>query len=254
MCIAYLSLGAPEWPLLIAANRDEFHTRPTQAAGPWPLAPHLIAGRDLLGGGTWMGMTEDGRYALLTNYREPGRPAPPGAPSRGLLVRDFLLSQDDPAAWIASIAARADDWAGFNLIVGDTHQAWYLGNRDPARTPRRLEPGRYVLSNHLLDTPWPKAARLRAALDALPPPAWAATPEIVLERLRDTTPAADARLPATGLSLERERLLSSPFIISPDYGTRCSTVLTRAANGRFLFCEQGYDAAGRPFERHDWRL
>jgi len=224
MCIAYLSLGDPEWPLLIAANRDEFHARPTRAAGPWPEAPRLIAGCDLLGGGTWMGTTVDGRLALLTNYREPGHSVPPGAPSRGLLVRDFLLSEEDPAPWIATVAARADDWAGFNLIVGDARQTWCLGNRDPSRTPRQLSGGRYVLSNHLLDTPWPKAARLRAALDDLPPADWASAPDKILERLRDTTPAEDARLPDTGLPLERERLLSSPFIISPDYGTRCSTV------------------------------
>ena len=254
MCIAYLSLGASGQPLLIAANRDEFHARPTRAARPWAEAPQLLAGRDLQGGGTWMGATAAGRCALLTNYRESGRPMPPGAPSRGLLVRDFLLSEDDPAAWIAAIAARMDAWAGFNLIAGDARQAWYLGNRDPARAPRRLGPGRYVLSNHLLDTPWPKAARLRASLDALPPAAWEAAPEQVFERLRDTTPADDARLPATGLAPERERLLSSPFIISPDYGTRCSTVLAGTADGRVFFSEQGYDAAGRPLERHDWRL
>lgn len=254
MCIAYLSLGAPGWPLLIAANRDEFHDRPARAAGPWPEAPHLIAGRDLQGGGTWMGATADGRYALLTNYREPGRPVRPGAPSRGLLVSDFLLGASAPEAWIAAIAARADDWAGFNLIVGDARQAWYLGNRDAAHTPRRLEPGRYVLSNHLLDTPWPKAARLRAALDTLPPAAWSREPEQVFERLRDTTPTDDALLPDTGLAPERERLLSSPFIISPDYGTRCSTVLARSTDGLTFFSELGYDAGGRPDERHDWRL
>jgi uncharacterized protein with NRDE domain len=254
MCIAYLSLGNPDWPLLIAANRDEFHARPTRAAAPWPESPNLIAGLDLQGGGTWMGVTASGRHALLTNYREPGHPAPPGAPSRGLLVRDFLLREDDPAAWIDTVAARSDDWAGFNLIVGDARQTWYLGNRDSARAPRRLSPGRYVLSNHLLDTPWPKAARLRDSLDALPPATWAAAPEQVFERLRDTTPAEDARLPATGLTLEFERLLSSPFIISPDYGTRCSTVLARSADGRTLFSELGYDAAGRPLERHDWRV
>lgn len=254
MCIAYLSLGNPGWPLLIAANRDEFHARPTRAAAPWPEAPDLIAGLDRQGGGTWMGVTASGRHALLTNYREPGHPVPPGAPSRGLLVRDFLRCEDDPAVWIDTVAVRSDDWAGFNLIVGDARQTWYLGNRDPARAPRRLPPGRYVLSNHLLDTPWPKAARLRASLDALPPATWAAAPEQVFERLRDTTPAEDTRLPATGLTLEFERLLSSPFIISPDYGTRCSTVLTRSADGRTLFSELGYDAAGRPLERHDWRF
>src|SRR5690606_30674676 len=104
MCIAYLSLGNPGWPLLLAANRDEFHTRPTQTAGPWPQAPHLIAGRDLQGHGTWMGATVSGRYALLTNYREPGHDTPAHAPSRGVLVRDFLLSDDTPGAWMTALA------------------------------------------------------------------------------------------------------------------------------------------------------
>lgn len=253
MCIAYLSLGHPDWPVLIAANRDEFHARPTQAAAPWPNARHLIAGRDLQGGGTWLGMTAS-RHALLTNYREPGHPVPPGASSRGWLVRDFLLSEAPPEDWIAVLAARANAWAGFNLIVGDARRTWYLSNRDPACAPRALGPGRYVLSNHLLDTPWPKAARLRASLDALTPETWASAPEQVFERLRDITPAEDAQLPVTGLSLALERLLSSPFIVSPDYGTRCSTVLTRAADGRMLLCEQTYDAAGHARERHDWRL
>ncbi|WP_368643051.1 NRDE family protein [Castellaniella ginsengisoli] len=254
MCIAYLSLGNPDWPLLIAANRDEFHARPARAACPWPETPQLIAGLDLRGGGTWMGATAAGRFALLTNYREPGHTMPPEIPSRGLLVRDFLLSTDEPDLWIAALAARAHAWAGFNLIAGDTRQAWYLGNRGDAREPRRLGPGRYVLSNHLLDTPWPKAARLQAALDALPPAAWASAPEQVFERLRDTTPAQETQLPSTGLSPALERLLSSPFIISPDYGTRCSTVLARNAGGRTLFSEQSYDAAGSAHERHDWRL
>ena len=254
MCIAYLSLGDPAWPLLIAANRDEFHARPTQAAGPWTDAPTLMAGRDLQGGGTWMGVTTSGRHALLTNYREPGHPVPVNAPSRGLLVRDFLLSHDAPDRWIAALAARSDEWAGFNLIVGDLGETWYLGNRADARTPRRLGTGRYVLSNHLLDTPWPKSARLRASLDHLAPPDWSTRPEEVFDRLRDTTLADDARLPATGLSLERERLLSSPFIISPDYGTRCSTVLAVSRDGQCLFSEQSYDTEGHPQDRHDWRF
>src|SRR5690606_4161940 len=254
MCIAYLSLGDPAWPLLIAANRDEFHNRPTQAAGPWAESPTLIAGRDLQGNGTWMAVTRTGRCALLTNYREPGHPIPPGAPSRGLLVRDFLLSPEDPAEWMARTAARSDDWAGFNLIAGDRHQTWYLGNRAAARPPRPLAAARYVLSNHLLHTPWPNADRSRCAHDALPPPLWAAAPDQVFVRLRDTTLADDARLPATGLPLDRERLLSSPFIISPDYGTRCSSVLAMDAAGRILFSEQAYDMQGRAGDRHDWRL
>ncbi|WP_323017420.1 NRDE family protein [Castellaniella sp.] len=254
MCIAYLSLGHPQWPVLIAANRDEFHARPTRAAGPWPARPDVIAGQDLNAGGAWLGWAAGGRFALLTNYREPGLPTPPHAPSRGVLVRDYLLGSASAADYSQAIARRAEDWAGFNLITGDAHQAWYLGNRDPAGSPRALPPGRYVLSNHLLDTPWPKSRRLREALDALPAARWAQSPDEVFALLHDTTQARAQDLPDTGLAAAREQLLSSPFIISPDYGTRCSTLIAIQADGATLFSEQSYDAAGQATERHDWRL
>lgn len=254
MCIAYLSLGHPQWPVLIAANRDEFHARPTRAAGPWPGCPGVIAGQDLSAGGTWLGYAAGGRFALLTNYREPGLPTPAGAPSRGVLVRDYLLSAASAADYSRAIASRSADWAGFNLIVGDLHQVWYLGNRDPAGSPRPLKPGRYVLSNHLLDTPWPKSRRLRDALDALPAERWTQAPDEVFALLHDTTQAQASDLPDTGLATAHEQLLSSPFIISPDYGTRCSTLIAIQADGATLFSEQSFDAAGHSTERHDWRL
>jgi uncharacterized protein with NRDE domain len=254
MCIAYLSLGHPGWPLLIAANRDEYHRRPAVAAAPWPGHPDLIAGRDLEAGGTWLGHARGGRHALLTNYREPGRRPAADAPSRGVLVRDFLLGEDSAQRYVEAIAAQGQDWAGFNLIVGDAQQTWYYGNRDPAGVARRLDRGTYVLSNHLLDTPWPKAARLRARLSTLSADQWARNPDRVFALLRDTQPAADDMLPETGLPLELERRLSSPFIISPEYGTRCSTVLAVATDGTALFSELTYDPAGCAVERHDWRV
>ncbi|MBV2179710.1 MAG: NRDE family protein [Castellaniella sp.] len=254
MCIAYLSIGHPDWPLRIAANRDEFHVRPTMAAGPWPERPGVIAGRDLTAGGTWLGWTAGGRFALLTNYREPGLPVPSGAPSRGVLVRDYLLGTDSAADHVRAIARHAGDWAGFNLIVGAPGDVWYLCNRDPAGAPRQLRQGNYVLSNHLLDTPWPKARRLRATLDTLPADQWVHDPEQVFALLRDTTQADTRDLPETGLSLAREQLLSSPFIISPDYGTRCSTIIVAGADGHALFSELSYDAAGLPTGRQDWRV
>jgi uncharacterized protein with NRDE domain len=254
MCIAYLALGHPSWPLLIAANRDEFHARDSATAGPWPGHPDVIAGRDLRAGGTWLGWTRQGRFGFLTNYREPGHPTPPGAPSRGALVRDFLLGPDRADTYADALAAHAGDWAGFNLVIGDAHGAWYLGNRDPRGTARRLPPGRYVLSNHLLDTPWPKAERLRASLDALSPERWTEDPDTVFTLLHDTTQAADDELPNTGLDRPFEQLLSSPFIISPDYGTRCSTLIAVAHDGRALFSEQTYAPDGSARERHDWRF
>uniref|UniRef100_UPI0033426546 NRDE family protein n=1 Tax=Castellaniella defragrans TaxID=75697 RepID=UPI0033426546 len=253
MCIAYLALGDPDWPLFIAANRDEYHARPTAAAAPWAGRPDIISGLDLLAGGTWLGWTRAGRFALLTNYREPAHHQP-DAPSRGALVRDFLLDTGSAAAYADEIMARCADYNGFNLIVGDGNEIRYLSNRDPQGRARLLAPGRYVLSNHLLDTPWPKAARLRAALDARPVSALATDPDGVFAILRDAEPANDTALPATGIPLELERLLSSPFILSPEYGTRCTTVIAAAADSHTLFSEQCYDPAGRACERHDWRI
>ncbi|CAM5181822.1 putative protein with NRDE domain OS=Castellaniella defragrans OX=75697 GN=HNR28_002854 PE=4 SV=1 [Castellaniella defragrans] len=254
MCIAYLSIGHPQWPLLIAANRDEFHARASAQAGPWPGRPDVIAGRDLVAGGTWLGWTRQGRFGFLTNYREPGHPPPDHAPSRGALVRDFLLGGETAQAYADTLMRHAGDWAGFNLVVGDRDGTWYLSNRDPDGSVHRLTAGSHVLSNHLLDTPWPKTERLRENLGGLPAAQWALEPDAVFALLRDTTPAGQDELPATGLSPELEHLLSSPFIVSPEYGTRCSTVIAVSHDGHALFCEQTYGSDGRPRERHDWRL
>lgn len=254
MCIAYLALGDPAWPVRIAANRDEFHARPSTAAGAWPDHPQVLAGRDLDAGGTWLGGGQGGRFALLTNYREPGFSVPAHAPSRGVIVRDYLLGAATAQAYCRAIARHARDWAGFNLIVGDLDGSWYLGNRDPAGVARRLNPGQYVLSNHLLDTPWPKSMRLRTALDALSAADWVHHPQRVFDALRDTTQATIDTLPDTGLDMPRELLVSSPFIVDPQYGTRCSTMLMVRADGQLWLNEQSYDPAGRPAGRQGGSL
>ncbi|MCW3154418.1 NRDE family protein [Achromobacter spanius] len=229
MCLAVLALHAlPGIPVLIAANRDEFHARPTLPAAQWADAPGLYAGRDGLAGGTWMGVTAQGRFALVTNFREPGRHLDP-APSRGALVEDYLRGSDSPQAYLARTHESDQAYNGFNLIVGDTRQAWYLSNRDGA--PRPLAPGIYALSNHLLDTPWPKLARTKTAftevLGRTPQPDLPA----LFDALADRQTATDDEMPATGLPQDRERLLSSPFIVSPDYGTRASSVLVLREGG-----------------------
>lgn len=252
MCIAYLAIRSDtEWPLFIAANRDEFHSRPCIAAAPWPDRPDILGGIDCLGAGTWLGITRQGRYALLTNYRDPGHLIP-DAPSRGELVSRYLRGAEAPASYAWAIHASGADYNGFNLIVGDVHEAYYVGNRTGDAGPRALTAGRYILSNHLLDTPWPKAQRLRHGLDTLRPAQLGRSLTPVFELLKDNTPADDHVLPRTGLSIDRERLLSSPFIVSPDYGTRCSTVITVHASGRALLSEVSYDETGRSTERHDW--
>lgn len=252
MCIAYLALGDSQWPIFIAANRDEYHVRPSAAAAPWQEYPTIIAGLDIQAGGTWLGLGSHGRFALLTNHRELGHHNAQ-APSRGALVRDYLLGSQTPDDYAQTVHVTGQAYNGFNLIVGTPGQAFYVGNRSGQTAARSLAPGRYVLSNHLLDTSWPKASRLRRALDALPLSRLDDTLEQVFASLRDTTQADDDTLPDTGLSIAQERLLSSPFIISPNYGTRCSSIVAVHADGHTLFSEISYDPAGRITERHDWR-
>lgn len=252
MCIAYLALNDhPDWPLLIAANRDEYHARPARPIGPWAGNPDVIAGIDLKAGGTWLGVTRQGRFGLLTNYREPGHHSS-GAPSRGELVSAWLTSANDLPTYIRELSGQADAYNGFNLIVGDLNAACYLGNRTPDPAPQMLGPGRYVVSNHLLDTPWPKAERLRQAFAQINMDSLTRSLRTVFATLKDTTPADDDSLPDTGIDRELERLLSSPFIISADYGTRCSSVIAVHRSGRALFSEISYDPSGREVQRHDW--
>ncbi len=254
MCIAYLSLGCnPHWPVFIAANRDEFHERPALPARPWPEAPQMIAGRDLSAGGTWLGFSQDGRWGLLTNFRDPAAHRE-GVESRGRLVCDFLQGGLCAEEYTQHIYSRAEQYNGFNLIVGQGTVAWYVGNHAASMGPVRLEPGRYALSNHALDTPWPKVERLRNRLDALVSQAGALDLEPIYETLRDGVRANDESLPRTGIPLETERLLSSIFIVSPNYGTRCSTIIALDDQGQGIFSETTYDRSGRPQERHDWPL
>ncbi len=239
MCLILVAWKAhPDFPLVVAANRDEFYARPTAAAAPWPGDPRVLAGRDLEAGGTWLGIREDGRFAAVTNVREPG--APRGALSRGGLTRAFLLGDAPPGAYAAAL--EPERHSGFNLLVADRDELWYATNRDGP--PRRLEPGVYGVSNHLLDTPWPKLTRakeaFRAALGALP------GREGLFTLLGDREIVPDPLLPATGVSLAWERLLSAVFVASPDYGTRASTVVLRGARGGVLLEERGAGPGARP--------
>lgn len=252
MCIAYIAIGShPEWPLLIAANRDEFHSRPTLAAAPWVDRPDIIAGKDCVAKGSWLGITRQGRFALLTNYREPGVFLN-DAPSRGQLVSRYLQSELTPEHYANAIHQQGSAYNGFNLLIGDSCAVWYVSNRGPRTGPEPLSVGRYVLTNHSLDATWPKAERLRRSLDDFSLDSLHESVSPVLCLLKDATIAEDHLLPNTGLSLEQERLLSSPFIVSPDYGTRCSTVIAMNTNGNVAFSEVSYSPAGVVTERHDW--
>ncbi len=256
MCLIALALDAdPAYRLVVAANRDEFYARPTAPAAWWEDAPQVLAGRDLREGGTWMGVTRDGRFAAITNYRDPGFAQLAGAPSRGALVADFLRGSADAEAYARDVAARAAEYNGFNLLVGDDDGLFYLSNRAPG--VRRLEPGVYGLSNALLDTPWPKVLRARAAVaDALARAEGDEWDSSLWEMLADRVIAADDALPDTGVGAERERLLSPPFIRTDVYGTRASTVLTIARDGEVRFVERSAAPGqeGWTESRHAFRI
>jgi uncharacterized protein with NRDE domain len=238
MCLILIAWRThPDFPLVMAANRDEFHARPAAPAAPWAEDPRVLGGRDLEAGGTWLAARDDGRFAAVTNVREPG--AAKGTRSRGRLVQDFLLGGADPADYAASIDGAA--FSGFNLLAGHAGDLWYRSNRDGAA--RRLEPGIYGLSNHLLDTPWPKLvtakAGFRQALTSLP------DPERCFRILADRETVPDRDLPATGLTPEWERMLSAIFVQSETYGTRAGTLLTRAVDGTVSLEERRFGPDGR---------
>ncbi len=237
MCLILLAVNAhPRYPLVLAANRDEFLARPTRALHPWEDGSGIMAGRDLQEGGTWFGVTKEGRWAAVTNYREPGV-TKEGAPSRGRLVTDYLRSDDPAEEYLRGLLPADGRFNGFNLLAGDFGNVFYLSNRKQGITP--LGSGVYGLSNHLLDTPWPKVVHGKERLSHLIR-ADRIVPENLFSLLADAEPAPDALLPDTGVGLEWERVLSPLFIRHAGYGTRSSTVLLYGADRRVTLAERTY--------------
>jgi uncharacterized protein with NRDE domain len=248
MCLIVLAWKAnPNVRLAVAANRDEFFARPAAPAAWWPDAPAVLAGRDLRGGGTWMGVTRTGRFAALTNFRDAAAPRKSGAPSRGTLVGDFLRSEETAREFLSRIRAGADSFEGFNLLVSDGGELWSFSNAEESG-PVALSPGVYGLSNHLLETSWPKVTAARARFErALGEVRDAAELEgRLLTLLRNRSLAPDAALPETGLPLAWERALSAAFVVLPDYGTRASTSFVLSADGSALFTERSFGPGGAP--------
>lgn len=210
------------YDLVIAANRDEFYKRPTAQASFWEGAPHVLAGRDLEKLGTWMGVTKQGRFAALTNYRDPNKESG-NMRSRGELVSRFLIGDDQPEHYLQTIQQHRDQYPGFNLIVGDVSSLYYYSNME--NDIRLLKPGLYGLSNHLLNTPWPKVRKGKEGLERCLQGSTENLKECLFSSLQYADPVPDEELPSTGVSLERERMLSPLFIQTPDYGTRSSTLL-----------------------------
>jgi uncharacterized protein with NRDE domain len=244
----------PLYPCLVAANRDEFHTRPAARAEWWRDHPQILAGRDLTAGGTWLGLTRTGRFAALTNYRDPEqrRTGAPGivTPSRGALVTAMLESGASVAEGLAYLRGVGANYNAFNLIFSDGER---LGIYESVlRQGRELGPGIYGLSNHLLDTPWPKVQNAKSRLESALLEMAGTAPLLAL--LRDDRPAPDAQLPQTGVSLEWERLLSSAFVRAPDYGTRCSTIIRIDTRRRAYFDEWSWDCVGADIGRISLRF
>ncbi|MDX1465917.1 MAG: NRDE family protein [Halomonas sp.] len=230
MClIAFDHRPGSACPLRLIANRDEFHARPTAPLGAWEEAPEIVGGRDLEAGGSWLAVHRRGRFAAVTNVRDPRLTVPSGAPSRGGLVRE-ALERDDLTAWLDRLAGgEARAYAGFNLLVGDGDTLWHLHRGLDALRLRRVPPGLHGLSNASLDTPWPKLIAARQGLGR--GLHHGRFPEDALSVLADARPADDDALPETGVGLERERQLSSCFIVGRDYGTRATSWLSWQADG-----------------------
>ena len=242
MCLVAIAWRVDaRFPVVLAANRDEFHARPTAPMAWWPGEPPMLAGRDLQAGGTWLGATRAGRFAALTNYRDPALPRE-GAPSRGVVVPAILRAPGPIEAALATAVQAAYGANPWNLLAGEGDALLYYSSM--TGEVRRLGPGVHVLSNHLLGTPWPKLLRVQAAL----PAAILELPR--LESLKalfgDPMIAPDGQLPRTGIPLELERLLSAVHIRAPGYGTRCTTVGLCDANGHWQWHEWSFGAGGEP--------
>ncbi|QIZ75460.1 NRDE family protein [Ferrimonas lipolytica] len=223
-------------PLLLIANRDEFYQRPATAAHFWPESPSLFAGQDLQAGGSWMGASLNGKIALVTNYRS--MPMAAARRSRGDLIRDYLGTDSSAHQFVHQL--RPQDYQGYNLLLLDDNGLHYHSNRGQT-TVTTLEPGLYGLSNHLLDTPWPKVERLKRGLSEN---LAVGSDKALLALLRDPTQATAAALPSTGVPASMEQLLSSIFIHSDQYGTRNSSVLRLNQSGELRWLEQSYNQHG----------
>lgn len=251
MClIVFAHESHPKYRLVLAANRDEYFARPALPAGYWPDKPATLAGRDLQSGGTWLGVTTAGRLATVTNYRDPEWQVP-NPLSRGLLVAEYLNGEMPPAAFLEYLKNRGHRYRGFNLLFGDRSGMFYYSNR--SETENVVSSGIHGLSNHLLDTPWPKVTAAKERLASLLSQE-TEEPEGYFAALADATPFPDDTLPDTGVGIERERLLSSIFVKSRTYGTRFTTLLFIDRENRLRFIERSHDPQPSSSATTEFRL
>lgn len=241
MCLVLFAYQVhPQFPLIVAANRDEFYNRKTAQASFWKDHPYIVGGRDLEQMGTWMGVTKQGRFSALTNYRNP-QDVKKNKKSRGYLVRNYLTSNEETFAYLKNTQKEKKSYQGYNLIVGTPTSLWYYSNIEDKI--RELVPGIYGLSNHLLNTAWPKVEKgidgLRSIIEKSE-----FNPEDLFCLLRQSDPAPKQLLPNTGISDELELNLSPLFITMEHYGTRASTVLTINKESVAQFHERTYSKKG----------
>ncbi len=247
MCLLVVAWQAhPCFRLVVAANRDEFHDRRAAPMAEWPSAHGIIAGRDLRANGTWLGIDAKGRFGVITNFRDLQRPRD-GAPSRGALIPAYLEQDVRPRAFFETLAPGASDYSGFNLLLADASELVYASNRNEPFSSV-LAPGVYGLSNHLLDTPWPKLVRVRERFEQLlsleDAPVEPLTASL-FAMLADREPAPrNPDAPPDIFPPELDRALSAPFVLHPTYGTRCSTVVLQAGDGKTRIAERSFDADG----------
>jgi uncharacterized protein with NRDE domain len=242
MCLILFAHKAhPDYPLILAANRDEAYLRPTARAAFWTDYPHVCGGRDLDQGGTWLGITRSGSIAAITNYRDSNA-AKSSTRSRGELVANYLCGNQRPGDYVAQLQDQIGAYNGFNLIAGNVDELHYLSNREGIATP--IAPGVHGLSNHLLNTPWPKVERGKRILAELLEIRSPLPVERVFGMLAERTVAADDNLPETGVGLVRERMLSPAFIASATYGTRSSTVILVDNHGQVELIERTFGEYG----------
>lgn len=246
MCLIFFAVNQhATYKLIVAANRDEFYQRKTAPASFWPAQSSIVGGRDLEAMyadgtcGTWMAMNRNGRVAMVTNYRDP-KNIDPQAPSRGHLVTDFLIGNAPSNAYLEQIKNNGLKYNGYNLVAGTIDELWYLSNYQ--NEIQKLNGGVYGLSNHLLDTPWPKLVNGKKIFSELIESSELKA-DSIFEFLYNTERAPDSELPDTGIGLERERALSSMFIKTNGYGTRCSTVVLAKRNGEVEYTERVYDSS-----------
>lgn len=228
----------PIYRLIVVANRDEFYRRPTQSAQFWKDEPTILAGRDLMQMGTWFGITKQGRFAALTNYRDPSIKEV-GKISRGELVKDYLTSDRSAQEYLDLLKETRDKYAGYNFLFGDVQQLFHYNN--VIDETNEISPGIHGLSNATLNTPWPKVVKGKSMLKEYTSINEHLNTDRLFQILADSDKAPDEELPDTGVGLELERILSPLFIRTPDYGTRSSTILLIDCNNQVTFVERVYD-------------